>query len=116
MSPLEKAHTGIRRSRRNLIKIGVIAASSTFARLANAQLLRPGPGPGPRPGGPCFLKGTTIQTVDGHRKIEDLAVGDLLPTVFGGICPIQWIGRYPFKKSDLPKAWEKTCCRFGSLD
>jgi hypothetical protein len=36
-----------------------------------------------------------------------LAVGDLLPTVSSGICPIQWIGRYPFKKGDPTKAWFK---------
>jgi hypothetical protein len=34
-------------------------------------------------------------------------VGDLLPTVFGGLCPIQWIGHYPFKKSDRAKPWVK---------
>jgi hypothetical protein len=34
-------------------------------------------------------------------------VGDLLPTAFGGICPIQWIGRYSLKKSDPTKAWVK---------
>jgi hypothetical protein len=55
----------------------------------------------------CFLKGTTIRTADGDRKIEDLAVGDLLPTVFGGIRPIQWIGYYPYKKSDQAKPWVK---------
>jgi hypothetical protein len=55
----------------------------------------------------CFLKGTTIRTADGDRKIEDLAVGDLLPTVFGGTCPIQWIGRYRFKRSDPTKPWVK---------
>jgi len=43
--------------------------------------------------------------VDGDRKIEELSVGDLLPTVFGGNRPIQWIGRYHFKKSDPAKAW-----------
>jgi Hint domain len=125
---LEDLPRGLRRSRRNLIKIGTIAASAIFARLANAQLAGPGPGgpgpgpggpgpgpggPGPGPGGPgpgpqCFLKGTRIRTADGDRKIEDLAVGDLLPTVFGGICPIQWIGRYPIKKNDQTKAWVKT--------
>jgi hypothetical protein len=34
-----------------------------------------------------------------------LAVGDLLPTVFGGACPIQWIGRYRYRKSDPVKPW-----------
>ena len=60
-----------------------------------------------RPNVRCFLRGTTIRTADGDKKIEDLAIGDLLPTVFGGIRPIQWIGRYPFKKSDPTQAWVK---------
>ena len=55
----------------------------------------------------CFLKGTTIRTASGDRKIEDLAIGDLLPTMFGGLRPIQWIGRYPIKKSDPSKPWVK---------
>ncbi|HJU15259.1 MAG TPA: Hint domain-containing protein [Stellaceae bacterium] len=55
----------------------------------------------------CFLRGTTIRTADGDRKVENLAVGDLLPTVFGGVCPIQWIGRFPFKRSDPTRAWVK---------
>jgi len=53
----------------------------------------------------CFLKSTTIQTAEGDRKIEDLVVGDLLPTVFGGTRPIQWIARYPFRRSNPAKAW-----------
>ena len=56
----------------------------------------------------CFLRGTTIRTAQGDRKIEDLAAGDLLPTVFGGMCPIQWIGRYRYRKSDPAKAWVRT--------
>jgi hypothetical protein len=55
----------------------------------------------------CFLKGTMIRTADGDRKIEDLALGYLLPTAFGGPCPIQWIGRYRFRKSDRAKPWVK---------
>ena len=46
-------------------------------------------------------------TADGERKIEDLAIGDLLPTMFGGLRPVQWIGRYPLKKSDPSKPWVK---------
>jgi hypothetical protein len=57
--------------------------------------------------GNCFLKGTKIRTAKGEQKIEDLAIGDLLPTMFGGLRPIQWIGRYPFKKSDPAKPWIK---------
>jgi hypothetical protein len=46
-----------------------------------------------------------IRTADGDRKIEDLNAGDLLPSVFGGICAIQWIGRYSFTKGDPIKGW-----------
>jgi hypothetical protein len=53
----------------------------------------------------CFLKGTKIETAEGKRRIEDLAIGDLLPTMFGGLRPIQWIGRYPIKKSNWSKPW-----------
>lgn len=53
----------------------------------------------------CFLKGTVIRTADGERRIEDLKAGDLLPTMFGGPRPVQWIGRYRLKKSDPSKAW-----------
>lgn len=53
----------------------------------------------------CFLRGTRIRAADGDRKIEDLAVGDLLPSHFGGMQPIQWIGRYSYKRSDPTKPW-----------
>ena len=58
--------------------------------------------------GNCFLKGTKIRTAEGERKIEDLAIGDLLPTMFGGLRPVQWIGRYPVKKSDPSKPWAES--------
>ena len=32
----------------------------------------------------CFLKGTMVRTITGERKVEDLAIGDLLPTHFNG--------------------------------
>jgi hypothetical protein len=53
----------------------------------------------------CFLKGTRIRTVAGERKVEDLAIGDLLPTHFNGIQPIQWIGRFHYKRSDASRPW-----------
>ena len=55
----------------------------------------------------CLLRGTKVQTTAGHRKVEDLAVGDLLPTMFGGVRPIQWIGRFKSRKSDPSRAWPK---------
>lgn len=58
-------------------------------------------------GGNCFLEGTSIRTIDGDRKIEDLKPGDLLPTAFGGVQPIQWIGRYVNRKSDPSRPWVK---------
>jgi hypothetical protein len=43
----------------------------------------------------------------GERTVEDLSVGDMLATMFGGMRPIQWIGQYPLKKSDPSKPWVK---------
>ena len=53
------------------------------------------------------MRGTRIRTTGGYRKIEDLAAGDLLPTMFGGARPIEWIGRFPIKKSNPSKPWPK---------
>jgi hypothetical protein len=104
MPDTENRPTGHRRSRRNLIKMSTLAASAMLAisvktRPAGATL------PSTTSVIHCFLRGTTIRTADGGEKIEDLIVGDLLPTVFGGVRPIQWIGRYRFRKTDPNKAW-----------
>ena len=126
MSGLENPSTGLQRSRRNLIRIGAIMASAIIAKtkLAAADDFRRDDFDRDKDKDwhrdrdwhkdkhwhrdfHCFLKGTTVRTADGNRKIEDLAVGDLLPTIFGGISPIQWIGRYRFKKSNREKAWVK---------
>ena len=106
---------GAQRTRRNIMKMGAILS---FAALQNVSKTDPasancgndkpvGRGCAPGDGPNCFLKGTAIRTVSGDRKIEDLAIGDLLPTMFGGLHPIQWIGRYPRKKSDPCKPWVK---------
>jgi hypothetical protein len=54
-----------------------------------------------------LFKGTTIRSVNGDRKVEDLKIGELLPTMFGGMRHIQCVGRFQFKKSDPSKAWVK---------
>jgi hypothetical protein len=98
------------RTRRNIMKMGAILASAGMAsavlgraRMAHAA----GPLPCTACNFHCFLRGTKIRTVEGERKIEDLAAGDLLPTLFGGVRPIRWIARYPFKKNDPSKPWVK---------
>ncbi|WP_342740206.1 Hint domain-containing protein [Bradyrhizobium sp. B117] len=58
--------------------------------------------------GNCFLKGTRISTAAGERRIEDLVAGDLLPTVFGGLRAVQWIGRFSRTRSDPSKPWVKS--------
>jgi hypothetical protein len=102
-SELDNSNSGTHRTRRNIMKMGAILAPVVLTRIKSAEAL------------PCssvvrcscFLKGTKIRTAEGERKIEDLAIGDLLPTMFGGLRPIQWIGRYSFKKSDPAKPWVK---------
>jgi hypothetical protein len=84
-----------------------MAAIAGSALLAKMNPAAANCGPSGCAGIKCFLKGTTIRTAEGDRKVEDLAVGDLLPTFFGGIQPIQWIGRYRFEKTDPTKAWGK---------
>jgi Hint domain len=109
------------RSRRNVIKMGAILGSVAVATMTRANA-KPGKGCkddsfdlfglfgfGSSEHGSCncFLKGTKIRTIEGERNVEDLAVGDILPTMFKGVQPIQWIGRYPLKKSDPAKPWVK---------
>jgi hypothetical protein len=88
------------RACRNVLAIGAIAVAGAVARTGRAVA-------GSCDASPlcCFLRGTKIQTVSGERKVEDLVAGDLLPTFFGGIRPIQWIGLTRYKKSDPSKPW-----------
>jgi hypothetical protein len=94
------------RTRRNVIKMGAILGSTGAA----AVLTKVHPARAKdkdKAKASCLLRGTNVQTVMGERKIEDLVVGDLLQTVFGGVRPIQWIGRFPIKKSDPSRPWVK---------
>ena len=103
---------GAQRTRRNIMKAAPILASAVAVSLATtrnalAKDKDNGNGNGKGKDVNCFLKGTKIQTAEGERKVEDLTIGDLLPTMFGGLRPVQWIGRYPRKKSDPSKPWVK---------
>jgi hypothetical protein len=92
------------RTRRNMLRMGATLGSAAgAAALAKVSPARATIGP-PR----CLLRGTNIQTATGERKVEELAIGDLLPAVFGGVRPVQWIGRYSIKKSDPSRPWVKT--------
>jgi Hint domain len=108
-SALENSNSGTQRTRRNLLKMGAIVVSATLGTVRSAPASPSSHSSPSSPSSPsshnCFLKGTKIRTPEGERKIEDLAVGDLLPTMFGGLRPIQWIGRYPIKRSDPTKPW-----------
>jgi hypothetical protein len=120
MSHLENKVAALQSSRRNLIRIGAIAGP---ALLATTLTTTAKAGDflffhwGKKHRSPdddddrdtndynCFLKGTTIRTAKGDRKIEELSPGNLLPSVFGGTQAIQWIGRYSFTKGDPAKGW-----------
>ena len=104
------------RTRRNTMKMGAILAFAALGSVSktdsasancgnNGKLVGNGCAKGNATN--CFLKETKIQTAEGERKVEDLAIGDLLPTMFGGLRPVQWIGRYPIRRSDPTKPWVK---------
>jgi hypothetical protein len=89
MRDRENQSNEIRRSHHNLLKMGNIAKSAMLAISIKAKLADAVKACSAANGCRCFLKGTTIRTADGDKRIEDLvAAGDLLLTVFGGMCPI----------------------------
>jgi hypothetical protein len=117
MSDLELLSSRVERTRRNIVKVGPILASAVVVSLATAKggfAGQNGQGQNDNDQGQnggrrtnCLLKGTKVQTAEGERKVEDLAIGDMLPTMFGGTRPIQWIARYSLMKSDPSKPWVK---------
>jgi Hint domain len=85
---------------RNIKAIGALTASAVVARLlapTKAFAIAPPP---------CFLKGTRIQTIRGERNVEELSVGDVLPTVHAGTQPIEWIARVR-RTRETGQAWKK---------
>ena len=110
MSTLQNPTTGrVQTSRRNLIRIGAVVASAIVAKTTSAAANRfewdddrwsrhhhhdRHQHEGRADKEHCFLKGTAIRTVQGDKKIENLTVGELLPTAFGGEVPIKSITRH----------------------
>ena len=96
----------VRSSRRNVFRLGAIVASAVIAKTTmTAARASRWDDDGDRDDRDrdghdkhkkCFLKGTLIRTMQGERRVEDLIVGDLLPTVFGGAAPIKSITRDRF--------------------
>jgi hypothetical protein len=99
----------LRRTRRNLMAMAAIAGSALLVRTKRASAEdEQEDEPPSQEGQTCFLRGTSIRTAQGWRNVEDLAIGDLLPTVFGGTQPVRWVGNYRYRKSDPNKPWAKS--------
>ena len=104
------------RTRRSLIKAAGIAAAALFALSVKPKRTfaqhghehEHGHGHGHEHeggGGQCFLRGTRILTTTGYRNVEDLALGDLLPTQFSGTSPVKWVSSRSFEKADRERPW-----------
>ena len=61
----------------------------------------------------CFLRGTRILTPTGEVRVEELQIGDLVVTRFGGIQPVRWIGRHSHPAGD--PALTPVCIHAGAL-
>ena len=63
----------------------------------------------------CYLPGTLVLTSKGERLVEDLNIGDLLPTLSGQVVPIKWIGKQKFNGKFATKGASPVRFHAGSL-
>jgi len=106
MTDSRKLHARYALGRRNLVRaasviVGALAALTFSGKPAAARR-------GGGHGGRCFLRGTQILTASGYRRVETLAVGDLLPTRFSGVSPIKCVSHYHYRKSDPSEPWARS--------
>jgi Hint domain len=63
----------------------------------------------------CFLQGSLILTTSGEIAVEDLNIGDMLPTMSGEEVPIKWIGHQKIFGHFLKKEKSPVCIKAGAL-
>ena len=63
----------------------------------------------------CFLPGTLIRTTLGEVPVEELKIGDLVPTLTGEIVPVKWVGYQKFNGRFIPLEKSTVCFKAGSL-
>jgi Hint domain len=91
------AKLDLKLTRRNLVSIGSVLAGTLLEGckfetiVKNYQVTEK---TSPR----CFLSGTRILTVTGHKNVEDLEIGDRVVISSGQSKPILWIGRRRFSR------------------
>ncbi len=95
-------------ARRQLLNCAMLASGAFLASLrSHATPLVNFPPLGPPPPPKCLLKGASVLAAGGPSKVENLKVGDLLPTLLRGLRLIEWIGRFPIARSDPSTPWPK---------
>jgi hypothetical protein len=107
MSNLGDANVGAGRTRRSLTKAAGLAFAGFLALSARPRSAEAWGGDDDNEDGGrgCFLRGTQIRTTHGYRRVEDLVIGDFLPTVFGRVSRIQRIARHDFARSGPSEPW-----------
>ncbi|MDE1896550.1 MAG: Hint domain-containing protein [Rhodospirillales bacterium] len=65
----------------------------------------------------CYRRGTMIQTMRGEQDVASLRIGDALPTRFGGVRRIKWIGWQRYAPKDVRGNRERIpiCIQPGAL-
>jgi hypothetical protein len=93
--------------------LGTVASLNSDQSLTNTQTYDIAYGDNPI----CYLAGTRILTPTGAVIVEDIAIGDLVVTRFGGIQAVKWIGRQNFDKRFLRRNPNliPVCIRAGAL-